>query len=204
MQARPSVTAIAAVRALMYCAPMEEPHTKGSHVLSAVKVLRANRERALMLLPPSLHKYLEQRILPSSWYPLAEHLGLLRVIVQLWPATGDTWQMMGRATAQSDLNGIYKMHLKPGDPGRSLQAMAALWRSAHDTGEAVITLDGPTEATMTLVDFGVRSREFCRVTTGYAAEVVTLAGGRDVKVTHPACRDDGAPECVWRATWRAA
>jgi uncharacterized protein (TIGR02265 family) len=181
---------------------MSEPHTKGAHVLSAVKVLRANRERASMLLPDSLQKYLEQRILASSWYPLAEHLGLLKAIVQLWPAAGDTWQMMGRATAQADLGGIYKTHLKPGDPARSLESMAALWRLVHDTGEAIITLDGPTSATLTLVDFELRSRDFCRVTTGYIIEVLTLAGARDSKVTHSSCRGDGADECIWQATWR--
>jgi hypothetical protein len=176
--------------------------TKGSHVISAVKVLRGNRERALELLPPPLHKYLEQRILPSSWYPLDEHLGLLRVIAQLWPTGGgDPWTLMGRATAQADFGGIYKLHLKPGDPGATLTAMGALWRSAHDTGDARIALEGAGRATLYLRDFGLRSKEFCRVTTGYVLEAIKMSGGANGRVTHDLCRGDGAAECVWNVAW---
>jgi uncharacterized protein (TIGR02265 family) len=181
---------------------MAEPHTKGSHVLNAVKMLRSNRERALELLPPALHKYLEQRILPSSWYPLEEHLVLLRVLAQLWPATaGDPWALMGRGTAQSDLNGLYKMYLKPDDPARTLVAMGTLWHSAHDTGEARAVIEAPGRATLYMREFGIRSRDYCRITTGYVAEVIRLAGGRDAGVEHTRCRGDGETECVWRVTW---
>jgi hypothetical protein len=176
--------------------------TKGSHVLSAVKVLRSNRERALELLPASLHKYLEERILPSSWYPLDEHLGLLRVVAQLWPAgSGDPWMLMGRATAQADLGGLYKLLLKPGDTEATLKGMGALWRSAHDTGDARISFDGGGRATMYLRNFGVRSKEFCRVTNGYILEAIKMSGGANGRVAHDACRGDGAEECVWNVTW---
>jgi uncharacterized protein (TIGR02265 family) len=181
---------------------MGEPHTKGSHVLSAVKVLRGQRERALELLPPSLHKYLEQRILAASWYPLNEHLELLRVVAKLWPASaGDPWILMGRGTAQADLSGIYKMHLRPGDPARTMILMSAVWKTTHDTGDVTMSVEGERAVIITLRNFGLRSREFCRVTTGYVSEVLRLAGGRDVEVAHARCRDEGASDCVWRASW---
>jgi uncharacterized protein (TIGR02265 family) len=182
---------------------MGEPHTKGTHVLSAVKVLRANRERALALLPSELHKYLEERILASAWYPLEEHVGLLRAIAQLWPAGGESaWMLMGRATAQSDLTGLYRLHLKDGDPARSLASMTALWRTAHDTGNPTIERVSPTEVTLTLADFGLRSRDFCSVTSGYVLGVIALAGGEGGDVTHPQCRAGSDESCVWRATWQ--
>src|SRR5687767_4022312 len=37
--------------------------TKGTHVLAAVKFLRTHRERAIALLDPQYHHYLEERIL---------------------------------------------------------------------------------------------------------------------------------------------
>src|SRR5262245_28111551 len=111
------------------------PKTKGAHVLNAVKTLRKNRERALAVLPPHLHKYLEQRILPSSWYPLEDQLELLRAIASFMAATPDPWITIGRATAQMDLTGIYRNHVRADDPEQTLAAGAAIWRSTHDTGE---------------------------------------------------------------------
>ncbi len=182
---------------------MPEPQTKGTHVLAAVKVLRGNRERALALLAPPLQKYLEQRILPSSWYPMSEHLALLHAVAKLWPAgSGDPWALMGRATAQVDLTGIYKSHLRVGDPGRTLVAMGALWRSAQDTGTVQITVEpSGTWAEMSLRDYPLSSREFCRVTTGYIGEVLRLAEARDPRVNHVECVNTGHTECKWRAIW---
>jgi hypothetical protein len=36
-------------------------------MLTAVKALRVDRERARAVLPPSLHRYLDERLLVSSW-----------------------------------------------------------------------------------------------------------------------------------------
>jgi uncharacterized protein (TIGR02265 family) len=178
--------------------------TKGTHVINAVKVLKQDRARALKHLPPHLHKYLEQRIMPSSWYPLEEHLGLLRAIAELFMPPGvDPWMAMGRGTARLDLtgNGPYKLLLWPGDPGRTLSGIMALWRSVHDSGEVYVATDGPRQATVTLRDYAMHAREICAVLDGYLAEAATLAGGRDVRVNHVSClcRDGG--ECLWRVTW---
>ena len=109
--------------------------------------------------------------------------------------------LMGRGTAQADLSGIYKMRLRPGDLARTITLMSAVWKTTHDTGDVTMSVEGEKTATITLRNFGLRSREFCRVTTGYVGEVLRLAGARDVEVAHPSCRDDGASECVWRASW---
>jgi hypothetical protein len=182
--------------------PAPAPKTKGAHVLNAVKVLRSQRERALTLLPSHLHKYLEHRILPSSWYPLEEHIGLLQAVVKMMPAGPDVWFTMGRGTAQMDLAGIYRHFLRVGDPQLSLGSMGGLWRSAHDSGEVVITPDGPCAAIMTVRDFNLRSRDFCKLISGYLAEVATLAGGQQVQSSHSSCRAEGAATCIWRVTWQ--
>jgi hypothetical protein len=176
--------------------------TKGTHVLNAVKVLRQSRERALTALRPALHKYLDQRILPSSWYPLDEQLELLRVIAGLMPPAPDPWLIIGRGTARMDLTGVYRSYLRAGHPERMLSSLSALWRSAHDSGEAIVCFDVAGGALITVRHFDLRSREYCRVTTGYLMELVALSGARDERVVHTRCRCvDNGPECVWKATW---
>jgi hypothetical protein len=172
---------------------------KGAHVINAVKVLRAQRERALAILPPALHRYLEERILPSTWYPFEEHIELLRTVAAL--IGGAPWEIMGRGTARMDLSGIYKHHLRNGDAARTLHAMAAMWKSAHDTGELTITVDGERHATARLRGFAPRSVEICGICTGYLMETVFMALNRQPRVVHTECRARGGRECVWSVDW---
>jgi len=179
------------------------PKTKGAHVVNAVKILRRNRERATKLLPERLHRYLELRILPSSWYPMEDQLGLLHAIAALMPAAPDPWLTMGRGTALMDLAGVYRNHLRKGDPERTLTFMGALWRSTNDSGDLTTEVERPGVVMVRLHAYNLHSAERCRMVDGYLLEVVEQAGGRDVQVKHLRCTAAKKPDCVWRVEWRA-
>jgi hypothetical protein len=178
------------------------PRTKGSHVLSAVKLLRRNMRHALATLPPSLHKYLVERILQSRWYPTEDHLGLCRSITLLMPRNRDPWIELGRANASLDLNGVYRHLLRQNEPEQTLRCLGAIWRSVQDTGELVVSVEQPGCALVRLVGFPPGAYELCRVTMGYIIETLTLANATEIKVQHQVCRAQGANECHWRATWQ--
>ena len=178
------------------------PNVKGANVLAAVKMLRANRERAVALLPPKYHHYLDARIMVSSWYPEADQLELLRAVSFLLPGTPDPWVSIGRIAARDDMRDLYRRMVKPGDLKETLRASSALWRTFHDTGELRISLEEPTRAVASVRGYAATAREMCRVISGYVSEVVSAAGIGDIKVTKIACTLDGAPECRWRMTWR--
>ncbi len=176
--------------------------TKGAHVLNAVKALKSSREQALRVLPPALHHYLTDRILPSSWYPMEEHLGLLRAIATMMPPGQDPWPLMGQGTARMDLSGIYKAFVRKGEVLQTMHSMAAVWRSVHDTGEVSTSSDGPGRFTLTMRGYAMRAPEICGIATGYLGEVVAIASdGKRAKVEHASCRCRGADECVWLVTW---
>jgi hypothetical protein len=177
------------------------PKTKGAHVRNAVKVLRSNRAQALALLPARLHRYLEEQILPSTWYPLEDHLELLRAIAKSMPGVADPWLIMGRGTAQMDMAGVYRHMVRADSPELTLQSLGAIWRSAHDTGEVVVTLDGARCALVTLRGFVAPAMELCGITTGYVATVLGATNAVGIEVKHTSCCVKGAKECVWRATW---
>jgi hypothetical protein len=178
------------------------PKVKGSNVLTAVKMLRAHRKRAVALLPPQHQHYLDERILVSSWYPEADQLELLRAVSFLLPGTPDPWMTMGRIAARGDLADLYRNIVRPGDLKDALRAATALWRTFHDTGELKLTLEEPGRATALLRDYAATAREMCRVIGGYVTEVATVAVGRDLKTVKLGCTLGGAPECSWRMTWR--
>lgn len=180
----------------------KEAKVKGTNMLSAVKALRVAREQARAALPPRLHHYLEERILVSSWYPESDLMSLLSALGKLMPAGGgDPFVFMGRSTAREHLAGVYRAHVRTGDVERTLRSGATLWRNYHDTGTLTLELDTPGHAIVRLRDFAATSREFCRILTGYFAELVDQAGGKDVTVAKLDCAIDLAPDCRWRVTW---
>ena len=108
---------------------------KGTILVPLVKLLRANKPAAAKLLSPPLQKYLEERVLPSSWYPAKDHVQLARVLVAVVPLGSEPYQTMGRGAARHDLTGIYKARLCAGDPMRTLESGLGLWRTYCDSGE---------------------------------------------------------------------
>jgi hypothetical protein len=179
------------------------PNVKGSNVVSAVKMLRANRERALALLAPKYHRYLNERVVVASWYPEADQLELLRVVASMLPPTPDPWMTMGRIAARGDLSTLYSYMVKPGEMKGTLRAATALWQTFHDTGELKITLEAPGRALATVRDYAASCREMCRVVGGYVTEVAVAAGANEVSTAKSGCVHEGAPLCSWRMTWRA-
>jgi hypothetical protein len=165
-------------------------------------MLRANRERAVALLPPKYHRYLHERILASSWYPEADQLELLRAVSFMLPGSPDPWMMMGRIAARGDLSDLYRAMVRPGELKEGLRASSSLWRTFHDTGELRMSLDQPERVVAELRGYGASSREMCRVIGGYVTEVASMAAQREVATTKVGCTLDGAPQCSWRMTLR--
>jgi hypothetical protein len=178
------------------------PNVKGSNVLSAVKMLRAHKERAVALLPPQFHHYLTERILPSSWYPETDQIEILRAVAFMLPGTPDPWMVMGRMAAQNDLSDIYR-HVVRTDLKDTLRGATSLWKTFHDTGELKITLEAPNQALSVLSGYVAPAREMCRCVGGYVTEVTSRGGARDIKTVKLGCTFDGAPHCSWRMTWSA-
>lgn len=178
-----------------------EGKVKGVNMLTAVKALRANRAQAATVLPPSLHRYLDERVLVSMWYPERDLLGLLRALGAMLPPTPDPFAFMGRHTAREHLGGIYRGHLRPGEIERMLASAATLWRNYHDTGDLRAELAPPHAAILSLRDFAATSRELCRLLDGYFFELALQSGARDVVVTKLGCTLDGAEDCRWRLSW---
>ena len=180
---------------------MKGQRTKGTHFLHVVKLLRANRERLVELLNPALLHYLDERILPSSWYSSDDHLELLRVVSKMMPKGIDPWIAMGRGSARMDLEGAYKHHFRFQDPEMTLRVLPAVWKSTHDTGKFINQFHGPYEASFKLVDYPVMTDEICRITTGYIIEALNLSGAKDPDVQHITCVAAKASCCTWIARW---
>lgn len=180
---------------------MKGQRTKGTHFLHVIKVLRANRQRAVESLSPHLCHYLDERILPSSWYSSDDHLELLRVVAKMMPKGADPWITMGRGSARMDLEGAYKHHFRFQHPEMTLRVLPAVWKSTHDSGKFVNQFHGAGEASFKLIDYPVVTDEICRITTGYVLEALCLSGANTPHVEHITCVAAKASCCTWIARW---
>ncbi len=172
--------------------------TKGSTVLTPVKLLRGRRAEALGALAPELHHYLDERIVVASWYPEGDVIALVKACAAILPIPGDIYETMGAAGAKGHLEGIYA-HLL----GRDLNARAhTLWKTQHDSGELSVSATTPDSATYTLSGWDHASREYCQLLGAYFVEVHRLDGAAEPSVVHPRCRASGAEACVWTVRWR--
>jgi hypothetical protein len=176
---------------------------KGTTLISSVKFLRQHRDAARALLPEALHRYLEERVIPTSWYPETDLLELIRATARLVPGAGaDVFETMGRITAREHLEGTYA-HLVDGkgDPLSIPSRAFALWASQHDSGRITALLEGPDRVRIDVVDFAIPSREMCAVVGGYVVETLRLAGLPAPRGEKLCCRLDGADRCSWRCVW---
>ena len=177
---------------------------KGTNVISAVKLLRKNRDAARASLPSALHHYLEERVLPTSWYPEEDLAALLRAMAPLLrDVAADPFELMGRAAVREHMAGVYE-HLLRGDRHSMARRVGALWQTQHDTGRLHMIEEGPGRARWELSGYGHPSREMCGTIRGYVLEALTGLGFPDVRVAKAACVLDGADRCAWDSRWHEA
>src|SRR4029453_12144455 len=82
--------------------PTDMGRAKGIALLDAVKFLRARRDDAGDVLAPELHKYLDEQIGTSSWYPEEDLVALIRAVAKLLPGPIDrALMMMGERGARA-------------------------------------------------------------------------------------------------------
>jgi hypothetical protein len=171
--------------------------TKGSVLIPTVKFLRSRRDEARALLPADLHKYLEQRILAANWYPEADFVTLLRVLVSMLPGQSrETWEMVGEQAAESHFAGAYQPFIQRGTR-RVVESFDALWHLQHDTGRWEIVLDQDSaEARLTGFSFG--STGYGHLMSGYFRRILAISGARSSACSLVHC---DATSGHWRLQW---
>jgi hypothetical protein len=150
------------------------PQTKGSVFIPTVKFLRSHRDHSRALLSPHLHKYLEQRILAASWYPEADFVALLDVLVSM----------------------AYQPFIQRG-ARRVVESFDALWHLQHDTGRWEMVLgDGSADAR--LFEFAFGSSEYGQLMSGYFRRILVMSGASSSACSLVHCDPTSGH---WRLQW---
>jgi hypothetical protein len=199
----------------LVCDPVTKSmQAKGTAIVGAVAVMKANEEIYRRLLRPQMLHYLDDPVLVSGWYPMEDYLELLRILAAtIDPKVmgGDAYRAFGIIAARRDLRGsqthvpedqrveragLYRSAVDSG-LGLSGRIRRGLWLRSlyYSSGHYEATRSGERSLRLTLCDFPMVSAELCRVGTGYLIEVFHQPPkGWIEKIT---CRAKGAAECAW-------
>jgi hypothetical protein len=174
-------------------------HAKGAVLLGPIKFLRKQREQALEQLPQELHRYLEEDVRLSAWYPEGDFQELIRAAARV--ASGDperTIEQMGAAGAREHIE-VYGELMRS---VRSSSSVFALWSAQHDTGRLRGVWESPSCVRVQLIGFDSTSREHCLLCSGYIRGTMEANGMEDVHVEEVRCELRQDPHCEWRVTWK--
>jgi hypothetical protein len=181
---------------------LSDGHIRGAATLGTVKNLRIHRRRALELLPARLHFYLGEQVRVDDWYPMSDHLELLRALVEILPGApreADPWQWLGELSAGFELREIHTTVVVRGDPRATLENLPWIWSIYHDAGTVEVTLTDAGRGCIELRDFPFATDEYCRLLTGYDLEALRLSGAEEATVR---CFRRGDGRAGWEAAWQ--
>lgn len=176
--------------------PGDNPQHKGTGLIPIVAGLRAHpnvREE----LPPHLHRYLDEAVLPSAWYPEEDYVALLEAFaakVDPAAAGGNVWAFIGRVAAQRDLagdqdslpppsrtmaSGLYRQFVKaePADAPAFFLRATKLWQLYRDTGHLEVFRGSGTDVVvLRLSGYEFSLPRLVDVQTAYFLEFAKLSG----------------------------
>ncbi len=179
---------------------------KGSVLVSAVKALRMQREKAEPLLSEAGRRYLnEERVMVGSWYPEQDAFEIFRAFAQLhMPGMGvKAWVEMGRVAALQHSREHYRHLMAERDTQQLMGKAGALFKNQHDTGELTATTEQVGQAAVTLVGFEALCSEWSQMIAGYLTGLVQATGSENVSVRIVE-RDFAKGDASFAVTWTEA
>jgi hypothetical protein len=175
--------------------PAAHAHHKGTGLIPLAAGLKVHPD-VRDKLPVRLHKYLDEPVLPSAWYPEEDYIALLEVLASTMDSAtvgGNVWSFIGRAAAQRDLagdqdspppsrapaSGLYRQFVKSErtTPPEFFLRARKLWQLYHDTGTLDLYRRSGTEVVvLRLSGYQFAFRGLVESQTAYFLEFARLSG----------------------------
>jgi hypothetical protein len=188
-------------------APQAEPRTKGINFVNAqlyteTKIAAHGWPAVVASLTPADQDALNSMV-AVGWYSLELYARLIRAIDNVH-GRGDFAHIvaMSRFGAERDFNIIHRVFLRFMNPVVLLEKSAELWHRFHDSGRWVIERPEPNHALGQLEDWGCADEALCTDVLAYLQRAFELAGARNARFTHPACRARGDRRCTFEGRWK--
>lgn len=159
-------------------------------------------DKVMALADPQLHEALSGLIHPSAWYPFRFQVGLYEAIDRAF-GRGDyaLCREIGRYTAEAEANSFHKVLIKLASLKSWLKVAGSMWGMYYSLGKLGVVEMGDAGGTMSVTSFHPISKAFCEDLAGWLQKTAEMSGKKGVTIAHTQCLLDGAPACLYRATW---
>jgi hypothetical protein len=166
--------------------PDEQKQFKGTMVLDVVKAIRALHDLPWdQHLTPEAQALIQERIIPSAWYPYEPVLSCLTAVFRLAgkkdPNLARQW---GRTNGKKVFEGVYKTLIVPGEPQTSLQKLGIIGsRALMKNFSSEDTIAGVNHTMTIFRDDDPRTEPIYYLIQGWVEILIELAGGKRPRVT---------------------
>ncbi|MGQ0562904.1 MAG: hypothetical protein ACT443_13645, partial [Gemmatimonadota bacterium] len=134
-----------------------------------------------------------------------------RLLLELWHAADavlrpldPAWmEKAGAHSIRSLGSQLYGGIIRKGTPAEFLNQPIKLFRLYYHPGDMHIVEQESGRAVLRMVDFDEPDPLFCERQTGGLRVTIELAGGRDARVRHVRCANQGDAFCEWEVTWKS-
>jgi hypothetical protein len=158
-------------------------------------------ERILQALPPDARHPLSS-VRTTDELPYELLVALWRAADRELGASHPRWmEEAGAFAIRSIGQRLYAGLLHKGSPLEFLTQSIFPIRLYYSPGDMVLVEAEPGRAVMRLVGFEVIDALFCRRQVGGITCAIELAGGKDVRVEHVRCSEEGDAFCEWEVRW---
>jgi hypothetical protein len=163
---------------------------------------QGKRQRVITRLSPASRDVAVGTVLASSHYPL-------RALVELAEATdaecarGDLslCAEMGRFACDYEVKTLHRVFLTIASLDYWFRIAGSMWKTYYSAGHMAPENFTSTGGRLRLDEFNPISKAFCYRFGGWAHRICELSRLSGVAIVHSQCLLDGAPACVWDATW---
>jgi len=203
---------------------MTEPCCKGvlllpavAAVRGAIKAERIRREEVEARLEAEDLMYLDEKVSPTSWYPVGSLGRYLDITVRLAGGPSEAvHRKLGEIAADSTrASGMYQQHefeegtlsdWSSADIKRFSRLLATIWRAFYNFSDWRISVEeeerpGGAKSTVARVDWegvGPLSNALCPITAGFTKRLFDRAVGSEVLIEHQLVSDDVFRYEIWR------
>lgn len=165
----------------------------GTEGLERVKAKLSEDDRALIFGKP---------ILPVSWLDYGAYIRCMLVADQVI-GTGSKALLAEAAhfAAEKNLKGLYRFLIAISSPQGAIAKAPLIWRQYHDVGTITIVATGKGFVDVKLTDWPDIPLYHDISHGAFMETAVEIAGGRNVRHTHPTCIARGDQFCLFKFTW---
>ena len=175
---------------------------KGSVFINLVKAIKSNKSGVYdKYLTIQDREVLNQKILPSFWYPYETYkhciTAIFEVIAKKNPNVAKEW---GRSESRSLMTTVYSAFIS-NDPIDFINAYEMIHKNFYDFGKIEVIEEGKNQVIFKLTDLDVQCVPIFYMIEGWLDCGLELCGAQEIKSEFLAKSWEGYPETTIRFTW---